>query len=434
MKKFFLKLAFLILFVALGFLVWRNFEQHRALDDLRGEISQLEQQRRDLEHQVASADRPAKPEEQAAVRQRIEQQTSALRGLTFKAPVHYQMIERADLRRVLIDKIKEQYSEQELRDYGRTLATLGLVPEGADLLNIIVSLYGEQVAGFYDPDNRSLYTFKDFTFSSNLDKMLLAHELTHALQDQNFDLRKFPLKVKDNDDLALATSALIEGDATVLMTRWYVENVDPDKILSDLTAIFGQNTDKLREAPAYMREMLIFPYTQGQEFAAALFAAGGNAALDAAFRNPPTCTKDILHPDEFLHHRATPERIELPRLESKEWRLIGSNVLGEFGTRFVLQQGLGPFEAQLLAQGWNGDRYNVYERGPNGPTALIWSTAWDDEQHAAEFEDAYRKVAEKRNGISTPSNLRIRRDGRHVTIRQSGDDSFLALSESLGAR
>ena len=430
MKKFFLKLAFLILCVALGFLAWRNFEQHRALDDLRGEISQLEQERRDLEHQVASAERPAKPEEQAAVRQRIEQQTSALRNLPFKRPVHYQMIERADLRRVLVDKLKEQYTEQEMHDYSRTLATLGLVPEGADLLNIIVTLYGEQVAGFYDPDNRSLYTFKDFTFSSNLDKMLLAHELTHALQDQNFDLQKFPLKVKDNDDLALATSALIEGDATVLMTRWYVENSDPDRMLNDLTAIFGQNTEKLREAPAYMREMLLFPYTQGQQFASALFAAGGTEALDAAFRNPPTCTKDILHPDRFLHHRTTPERIELPRVESKDWRLIGNNVLGEFGTRFVLQQGMGAFEAQMLAEGWNGDRYNVYERGTNGPTALVWTTAWDDEQHAGDFAEAYKKVAEKRNGTSAPSNLQIRRDGKRVIIRQSSDSSFLAAESS----
>ncbi len=429
MKKFFLKLAFLILLCALGFLGWRNFELSRKLDALRGETAQLEQERRDLEHQLASVQRPAKPEEQAGDRQRIEQQTSELRGLPFKMPVHYKMIERADLRRVLVQKVKEQYTDQELHDYGRTLATLGLVPEGIDLLDIIVSLYGEQVAAFYDPDERALYTFKDLVFSSNIDKMLLSHELTHALQDQNFDLRKLPLKVKDNDDLALATSALIEGDATVLMTRWYVENIDPSRMLGDLGAIFGQDTAKLREAPAYMREMLLFPYQQGQQFAMTLFAAGGTGALDAAFRSPPTCTKDILHPDKFLRQRTTPERIDLPRLESKDWRLIGNNVLGEFGTRFVLQQGLDAFEATTLAQGWNGDRYNVYERGTNGPTALVWRTAWDDEPHAAEFEDAYKKVAEKR-GVTAKSN----RTGKGVTIRQSSDESFFALSESLVTR
>jgi hypothetical protein len=423
MKKFFLKLAFLILLIALGFLGWRNFELRRERDGLRGEIAQLERERRDLQSKVTSAQRPAKPEQQAEERQRIEQQTSELRGLPFKTPVKYRMIDRADLRRVLVQKVKEQYGEQELRDYGRTLAAFGLVPDGADLLHIIVSLYDEQVAAFYDPDERALYTFNDLVLSSNLDKMLLSHELTHALQDQNFDLQKFPLKVKDNDDLVLATSALLEGDATVLMTRWYVENIDPGKMLGDLGAMLGQNTAKLREAPPYMREMLLFPYTQGQQFAMTLFASGGTEALDAAFRNPPTCTKDILHPDTFPRKRATPERVEVPRLATKEWRLIGNNVLGEFGTRFVLQEELGVFEATTLAQGWNGDRYHVYERGTNGPTGLVWITAWDDDQHAIEFEAAYKKVAAKR-GIPAKSN----HTGKRVTIRQSNDDSFLALA------
>ena len=424
MKKFFLKLAFLILFVALGFLGWRNFDLQRKLNDLRGEIAQLEQERRALQTQATAAQRPAKPEEQANERQRIEQQTSELRGLPFKSPVNYKMIERSDLRRVLVQKVKEQYGEQELRDYGRALAALGLVPDGVDMANIIVSLYDEQVAAFYDPDERALYTFNDLVLSSNLDKMLLSHELTHALQDQNFDLRKFPLKVKDNDDLALATSALMEGDATVLMTRWYVENIDPGKMLGDLGAIFGQNTAKLREAPAYMRELLLFPYQEGQQFASTLFESGGTDALDAAFRNPPTCTKDILHPEKFLRQRATPEQIEVPALASKDWRLIGNNTLGEFGTRFLLQEGMGAFEAQTLAEGWNGDRYHVYERGTNGPTGVVWITAWEDEQHATEFEAAYRKVAAKRHVNGVASTLRILRAGKRVTVQQSSDESF----------
>jgi len=353
MKKFFLKLAFLILFLALGFLGWRNFEQLRMLDELRGEVAHLEQERRELQAKVTAAQRPAKPEQQQDERRRIEQQTSELRGLPFKTPVHYKMIDRADLRRVLIQKVEEQYGQQELRNYGRSLTAFGLVPEGADLLHIIVSLYGEQVAAFYDPDEHALYTFNDLVLSSNLDKMLLSHELTHALQDQNFDLQKFPLKVKDNDDLALATSALIEGDATVLMMRWYVENIDPSKMFGDLSAMLGQDTARLREAPPYMREMLLFPYTQGEQFAMALFTSGGTEALDAAFRNPPTCTKDILHPDQFLHHRATPEHIEVPVLKSKEWQLIGNNTLGEFGTRFVLQEATDAFEATTIPEGWN---------------------------------------------------------------------------------
>ncbi len=429
MKKSFPTLIFLAFLVALGLAAWDNFRLRQSAYELRGEIAQLERERRELQNQVTStAQRAPKPEEKTVDRQQIEQQTSELRGLLFKNPVNYKIIERTQLRQVLADKVREQYTDQQLHDYSRSLAAFGLIPEGTDLLKVLVSMYGEQVAAFYVPEERSLYTFKDLVFSSNLDKMLLSHELTHALQDQNFDLQKFPLKIKDNDDLALATSALVEGDATVLMTRWYVENIDPSKMLGDLGTMFGQDTTKLRAAPQYLQELLVFPYTQGQQFAMTLYTSGGTAAIDAAFRNPPTCTKDILHPETFLQHPAKPEHVVPPPFDSKDWRLIGDNNLGEFGTAFLLKQGMGAYDAQVLADGWNGDRYHVYEHGTNGPTALVWATAWEDEQRAGEFADAYKKTQEARGG-SFAANLHIHRDGKHVTIVQSSDPSFIDLWE-----
>ena len=423
MKKIF-RLAFLILLVALGYLAWQNVQLGQQVRLLRGTVAQLEKERRELQQQKVEAKSPAaKPEASAGVRQEIEQRTSELRGLQFKRPVNYKMIDRAELREFLIKKVKEQYTDQEIRDYGRSLATLGLVPEGTDLMGAMISLYDEQVGAFYLPEERSLYTFKDQSWTSGLDKMLLSHELTHALQDQNFDLTRFPLNVKDNDDLALASAALMEGDATVLMTRFYAENADPAHMIGDVTALLGQNTAKLQAAPPYLRDMLLFPYVQGQEFAMTLFSAGGTDALNDAFRHPPVSTQQILHPEEFLHDRRNPESLTLPRLDSKDWRLIGNNVLGEFGIRSLLEQSLGLFEALQVAQGWNGDRYNVYERGTNGPTALVWITAWDNEQHAAAFEDAYKGLARKR-GVTARSN----RDGARVTIRQSGDESFFAVA------
>ncbi|MGD0651839.1 MAG: hypothetical protein ABSA97_11990 [Verrucomicrobiia bacterium] len=423
MKKFF-RLAFLILLVALGYLAWQNVELGQQVRLLRETVAQLEKERRELQQQKVEAKAPAaKTEASASVRQGIEQQTSELRGLQFKRPVDYKMIDRAELREFLIKKVKEQYTDQEIRDYSRSLATLGLVPEGTDLMGAMISLYDEQVGAFYLPEERALYTFKDQSWTSGLDKMLLSHELTHALQDQNFDLTKFPLNVKDNDDLALASAALMEGDATVLMTRFYADNADPARMIGDVTALLGQNTAKLQAAPPYLRDMLLFPYVQGQQFAMALSVAGGVDALNDAFRHPPVSTQQILHPEKFLHDRRNPESLTLPRLDCKDWRLIGNNVLGEFGIRSLLEQSLGLFEALQVAQGWNGDRYNVYERGTNGPTALVWITAWDNEQHAAGFEDAYKGLARKR-GVTARSN----RDGVRVTIRQSGDESFFAVA------
>jgi len=406
MKKFLTQVSFLALFMALGFEFWRV---HRLQDDNAMLRAQLEQDRRESQ----SAMLP-KPEESAGTRAEIERQTAALRGLAFKKPVTYKSIGREELRKVLESKLAEQYSTGELTDYGRTLATFGLIPEGTDLREAILGLYDEQVAAFYVPEERTVYTFKDMSFTSNLDKVTLAHELTHVLQDQNYDLTKFPLKVKDNDDLALATSSLVEGDATLLMAQYYGEHLDVRNMLSDvLGGVLGQKTAKFQAAPQFFRELLVFPYQQGTEFATAIFAAGGTDALNKAFEHPPVSTKQILHPEKFLRDWHDPEQIELKKLEVTGWRLIGNNVLGEFGVRSLLSPHVGLLEASRVAAGWNGDRYHVYERGTNGPVALVWTTAWETEQAAADFADAYRRVAEKRGVVA-----QVEQDATHVRIRQ----------------
>ena len=423
MRKFFRNVVWLALLVALGYLGWQTAELRRENRKLWETVTLLEKERGDLRQQLGANRRAPKPEEQADQRRQIEQQTSELRGLRFRQPVTYKMIERRQLREMLERKVREQYSEQEVRDYGRSLAALGLIPEGIDLMSVWLSLYDEQVGGFYVPEEHAMYTFNDLVLTGGLDKMLLSHELTHVLQDQQFDLTKLPLNIKDNDDLALASSALIEGDATVVMTRFYAENANPGSVLGDLTAMLRQNTTKLREAPPFLRDMLLFPYQQGQQFVNALMAAGGNESVDAAFRRPPTSTAEILHPDRFLARGEAAPAVTLPRISSKDWRLIGNNVLGEFGIQELLQASLGVVEAQLAAQGWTADRYQVYERGPKGPTGLVWRSSWNRESDAREFEEAYGLLARKRSLAA-----RVHRQGTIVTIQQSSDPAFLELS------
>jgi hypothetical protein len=368
-------------------------------------------------------------EQQAELRHRIEQQTSAIRGLKFLEPVRYRLMERVELRDFLVGKVREQFTEEELRHYGRTLATLGLVPDGTDLLEIIVSLYNEQVAAFYVPESRELFTFKNSTWTGALDRMLLAHELTHSLQDQNFTLTNMPLRVKHNDDLALATAALIEGDATVLMTQWYVEHADPKNLMNDLGAMLGQNTAALLAAPLYLREMLLFPYTQGQVFVSEIMEKGGFEAVNKAYRHPPRSTREILHPDDYLKGNWEPVKLEPKPVGSADWQKIGDNTLGEFGVKCLFQEPLGAWRAKLAAQGWTGDRFHVYEKGSNGPTGLIWLTVWDSEEDAMEFEEAYNGFLEKRRA-ARPVTARVQRAGRQVTVAASIAPEFVALGAS----
>ena len=422
MKLFFYRWLALGLALATGFLGFQTWELRRRVADLRDTVALLEQERRELVRQAAT---PVveKPEQRAELRQEIERQTSALRGLAFRGPVTYKMISRSELRDVLIRQVREQHTEQEARAYGRCFEALGVIPPGTDLMALFIRLYDEQVGAFYIPQERALYTFQDMSLSAGMDRMILAHELTHALQDQHYDLTKFPLHVKDNDDLALATSALLEGDATVLMTQFYARSAAEGGMWKDLLVMLtAQKTEKLQAAPPFLRELMLFPYQEGQKFVFALQLEGGDEALDRAFRNPPVSTEQILHPEKFWGERDDPRPVTVPVISSPAWQRIGSNVLGELGIRAMLATQLRFTEAQAAAAGWDGDRYEVYERGAGGPLGLVWLSVWDQEQDAEEFAALYRQFAAQR-GV----NAQVTQKGVEVKVVQSDEDEFFAL-------
>jgi hypothetical protein len=430
MKKFFLQLLWLAALLVIGFLAWRNTELIGQVRHLRGEIRELERDRRESRRQLPAVTTPPATNAVAlappVVRSEAEEQTAELRGLSFVKPVNYQWIERSELRAFLLRKVREQYPEQELNNYGRSLAAVGLVPDGTDLLPAILSLYDDQIAAFYLPEERALYTFKEAGRPGMVDRMLLVHELTHALQDQNFDLTKFALKAKDNDDLVMAQAALLEGDATVLMTQWSVRHADPAEMGE---GIMTQNTKALQEAPEFLRARLLFPYIQGTIFVQALRQAGGQAAVDEALRHPPSSTQQVLHPELFLKNRRDPVKIELLPLPAPQWRRIGNNVLGELGMQLLLQSAVPPGEMEAATRGWNGDRYQVYERGTNGPTGLVWVSVWHTPEDAGRFAAAYGRRATERN-----VDAHITRRGKYVWVRQSSDEEFFAAAETITAQ
>ncbi len=424
MKLFLYRLLTLVLALVAGILGFQTWELRRQNAALRDTVTLLEEERRDLVRQAA-APFAEKPEQRAELRQEIERQTSELRGLAFRKPVNYKMISRSELRDVLIQQVREQYSEEEARAYSRCFEALGVIPPGTDLMKLYISLYDEQVGAFYIPQERALYTFKDMSLSAGMDRMILAHELTHALQDQHYDLTTLPLHVKDNDDLALATSALLEGDAMALMTQYYALTAAQGGMLKDLLAMLtGQKTEKLQAAPTFLRELMLFPYREGQKFVFALQMQAGDQALEKVFRDPPVSTEQILHPEKYLGARDAPKPVTLPVIASDTWQLIGNNVLGELGIRAMLATKLRFTEAQAAAAGWGGDRYQVYERSPGGPLGLIWQTVWDDEQEAQEFAEMYRQFAAKR-GVKA----QVTQTGAQVRVVQGDDDAFFSLAQ-----
>lgn len=380
-----------------------GYHEHQRLTDLdflqrRAALLQTENDRlrSALDHQEKDKAR----QDEIARRRPIEQAVVQIRGLHFAKPVIYDVLSRAGIKKVLEQKLSEQYSDQEFRNVATGLAAFGLLKPGYPLKEELVDLLGEQIAAFYDQHQHKLFMFEDASLQSAQNRIVLAHELTHALQDQNFGLLKMPLETKSNDDLALATSALIEGDATLTMSDYMIQNISLKTLRENLSGMFSQSMDQLQRAPRYLREMLVFPYLHGQEFCTALRSRGGYQAISDAFKNPPVSSSQILHPEKYLAEpREDPVPINFTDTTAMGQKAIADNVLGEMGIRIFLSEWGQGASAPAAAAGWRGDRYLVFE--DSGNTELVWKTVWETGQDAAKFMEAVKETFLKRYGPIT---------------------------------
>lgn len=372
-----------------------------------------------------------------AIRDEIERAVEEIRGLKFKEPVDYNILSRSEIKEVIAGKLREVYSDQEFAQIGAALGRLGFLPEGYPLRQAYIDLMGEQIAAFYDQHAHKLFMFEDATLDNQQNRIVLAHELTHALQDQHFSLKKLPLEIKTNDDRAMAASALVEGDATLVMTEYMLHNFSLQSLKDSVATSLAQDTVQLQKAPRFLRELLVFPYLRGQEFCTALFASGGYEAISEAYANPPTSSAQILDPAKYNGD------VEPVKIDWADTTLNGSkptvdNVVGEFALRLLIAEWAPQLPADQVASGWRGDRYLSYRMGE----AVVWQSVWENEQEAVEFANAQRAVLEKRYGAGvktsgqlysqeSPRGIRLLRHGAYVTLV---DAPTVAEAEALLAQ
>lgn len=386
--------------LALAGFGWGFVEQReivaRASDQRR--LSLLESENERLRGALAEQEKKTAQAENIVKRSEIERATSAIRELPFKQPVTYDVLTRAGIQKIIEGKLTEQFSDEEIKNMATGLAALGLLPRDYPLKEKYIELLGEQVAAFYDQHQHKLFMFEDASLASAQNRVILSHELTHALQDQNFGLLKLPLEIKTNDDRAAAASALVEGDATLVMSQYMMQNMSLGALRDTLSGTLTQSTKQLRDAPRYLREMLIFPYLRGQEFCAALIAQGGWPALDAAYKHPPSSTSQILHPEKFLANpREEPVRIDFGNdLTVNGEKPLADNVLGEMGIRIMLSECVDAKTVEQAASGWRGDRYLVFDKGD----ALVWKSVWANEADAGRFWDIVKHAVRQRYGLN----------------------------------
>ncbi len=336
----------------------------------------------------------------------IARTVEGIRGLRATGPYTRSLMTPAELRAYQEKKFDEDYTPEEARRDALTLAALDLLPRGFNLREFLLDLYTEQIVGFYDPDTKQFFVISAAGQPGILERVTFAHEYTHLLQDQHFDLialgftddeRKRPKDL--DDDAMLARRALVEGDAT-LTQLLYLQRLPLAEQEEWLEAVQRQPSEVFDRAPRAIREELVFPYTAGLAFVQRLYVRGGWEAVNAAFRDPPASTEQILHPEKF-DRREAPIRVTLPPLTDtlgSGWRIVDENVLGEFYLRVYLEEHLPAFRAEAAAAGWGGDRYAVYENEAAGQDLLVLAVAWDSEAEAQEFVEAYRAYAADRFG------------------------------------
>jgi hypothetical protein len=291
---------------------------------------------------------------------RIERRVEALRDLRFRHPVPVAVVSPAQARREGLADYDRSESVERRRENEELLKLLGLLPAGADLRQIEASVYGEQVAGYYDPRRKRLALVR----GAGVDDVTLAHELTHALEDQHADLAR--LGAGGGDDASTAQQALVEGSATLVMER-YASRWPSEAPLGDALAGLTQVTGAT-PLPAYTARTLVFPYFQGQSFVQALrdADAGGWKLVDVAERErPPQTTAEILDPSRWLRaQQALPVSLPTALAGPGRWRRLAGSTLGAEDLAALLSPQSGPVAAREVTSGWRGGRYALWRRGP----------------------------------------------------------------------
>src|SRR5262249_38033624 len=202
-------------------------------------------------------------------------------------------------------------------------------------------------------------------------RMVMSHELTHALEDQHFNVEPWVRAARPNDDAELARESVLEGSAMAAMLEYQLQGTGfklkdlPDFDASLPAALVGDlsDTPMLKKAPPFIKDSLIFPYFSGLTFSLAVLKSGGDPAFAGVFARPPANSQQIMHPEVYFSERLpAPIKVDLPSaVPGEHWTLLEENTLGEFGWREVLKQFLDDESAKPMAASWDGDAYATFE-------------------------------------------------------------------------
>jgi len=354
---------------------------------------------------------------------------AARSGLELREPVRLEMRSREELVRYLESKLDEELPEEEARATVEAYALFGLVPDTLDLREVLLALYTEQVAGFYEPDSTTLFVMDDQPEA--LLEGLLVHELVHAVQDQWVDLGALA-DPKLGSDRATAAQAAIEGHATLVMLEYMAEQAQGTPVdlgaLPNFANLLRSQLEGARDqfpalaaAPPVIQESLLFPYLEGAGYVHGLWAQGDRVAPFGEYLPKST--------EQILGGTADDVPIELAMSVSGA-DILHEDVLGRLELGVMLDQHLGPGSARF-ADGWGGDRYVLVEVG-TGERGLIWYSVWDDEAARDRFVERFRDALGSLGGGASLEVMEV--GGRAATVLRVGATDGVSVEVTLPGR
>jgi hypothetical protein len=360
----------------------------------------------------------------------IAHRVEALRGLRYVRIPRPAAVSPAEARRDGITEFDRSYPRTQRLADEEMLTLLGLAPAGFSLRDAAASLYAEGVAGYYDPRTKRLRTVSGpATGTRSTAETVLAHELTHALEDQRFRLLG-STESAGSSDVSLAHLALIEGTATTVMQRYQSRYFTPSEVLAGaLASAFAPQPSM----PDFLQAQTLFPYLGGAAFVGELLRrAGGRWDLvNVAERlRPPASTEQVLHPERYLR-ADQPKRVRLGS-PGAGWTRVAGGTWGELQTREMLAAGGGGGDVDAAAAGWGGDRWALWRSAPVGDgcrspcraeDVLVMRWRWDTARDRAEFAAALRRFV----------GVRLR-GGAAVVVRGGAVTLALAPAVALARR
>jgi hypothetical protein len=337
----------------------------------------------------------AAPAGQQSVVDEIARQVSQIRGLPLKSSPPAVAMPRAALVQRLSKELNTDLAVREFLTSQMLLEVLGAMERGFDLRQLQLKLLDEQTIAVYDFDEKTMYLVADAAPGGDLGadaRLVVAHESTHALQDQSYNLKRILPADPPNSDAATAARALVEGDAMLTMRVWGRQFLRPGEKRALGDDAVPAKDPVMDSAPPLVRGELLFPYDAGWVFAQLLYQDGGFDALNQAFTRPPTSTEQILHPEKYTAGEQ-PVTVTIPPLErwlGSSWVTRRTDVFGELVLRLLLEPSMGWSTAEAAAQGWGGDAYTILE-DTGGRRIVAMLTVWDTEEDAAEMYNAWSK-------------------------------------------